>query len=127
MGHGDTEGVENGMYRNKTCEMIKENKTIKDLGVLISRDVSFSEHFDDLVLSSKIKAGLMVKMFNSLIHSKLDYCCLVWNPEKKEEIDKIKRIQRNFTSKIKGLEGKNYHERLEILKLNSLERRSGFV
>merc|ERR1712240_700596 len=42
---------------------------------------------------------------------------------KKEEIDKIERIQRNFTIKIKGLEENNYHERLRILKLYSLERR----
>ena len=32
-------------------------------------------------------------------------------------------MQRNFTSKIKGLEEKNYHEEMRILKLNSLERR----
>merc|ERR1711962_1450580 len=90
---------------------------------------------DDLVLSSKIKVGLllrtfktrevepMLKMFNSFIRSKLDYCSIIWNPDKKEEIDNIERIQRNFTSKIKGLEEKNYHERLRILKLCSLERR----
>ena len=48
---------------------------------------------------------------------------MIWNPDKKEEIDKIERIQRNFTSKISGLEGKNYHERLKMLKLYSLERR----
>ena len=103
--------------------------------MLSGRDILFSEHIDDLVLSSKIKAGLllrtfktreaepMLKMFNSFICSKLDYCSIIWNPDKKEEIDKIERIQRNFTSKIKGLEEKNYHERLRILKLYSLERR----
>ena len=62
-------------------------------------------------------------MFNSFIRSKLNYCSIIWNPDKKEEIDKIERIQKNFTSKIKGLEEKNYHERLRILKLYSLERR----
>merc|ERR1711895_254295 len=135
LSHGEVKNVGRGMYKTKSGEMIEENKTIKDLGVLTSRDISFSEHIDDLVLSSKIKAGLllrtfktreagpMMKMFNYLIRSKLDYCCLVWNLEKKEEIDKIERIQRNFTSRIRGLEGKNYHERLEILKLDSLERR----
>ena len=56
-----------------------------------------------------------MKMFNSGL--------LLWNPEKKEHINKIKRLQRNFTSNIRGLEGKNYHERLAILKIYSLERR----
>ena len=135
MRHGDANNVGRGVYKTKSGEVIKDNKVIKDFGVITSRDVSFSEHIDDLVLSSKIKAGLllrtfktreaepMMKMFNSFIRSKLDYCCLIWNPDKKEEIDKIERIQRNFTSKIKGLEEKNYHERLEILKLYSMERR----
>ena len=47
----------------KSGVLIKENKTIMDMGVLTSRDVSFSEHIDDLVLSSKIKAGLLLRTF----------------------------------------------------------------
>ena len=85
LSHGDAKNVGRGMYKMKSGELIKENKTIKDLGILTSRDVPFSEHIDDLVLSSKIKAGLllrtfktrdaepMMKMFNSFIRSKLDY------------------------------------------------------
>ena len=65
----------------------------------------------------------MLKMFNSYIQSKLQYCSLIWNPHKKEDIDKIERIQRNFTSKIRGLEQMDYHERLKKLGLYSLERR----
>ena len=133
--HGHTEGVLDGVYTTKSGEEIHENRTVKDLGVLTSKDVSFAEHIDDLVLTSKIKAGIllrnfetreagpMVEMFNSYIRSKLDYCSLVWTPHKREEIDKIEGIQRNFTSKIKGLEQMNYHERLKKLGLYSLERR----
>ena len=65
----------------------------------------------------------MMKMFNSYIRSKLDYCCLIWNPVKKEDIDKIERIQRSFAAKIKGLEEMDYHKRLEILNTYSLERK----
>ena len=64
-----------------------------------------------------------MEMFNSFIRSRLDYCSLVWNPHKREEIDKIEGVQRNFTSKIKGLEQMDYRERLEKLGLYSLERR----
>ena len=102
--HGDLKNVERGTYKTKSGKLIEENKTVKDLGVLTGRDISFSEHIDDLVLSSRIKAGLllrtfktresepMLKMFNSFICSKLDYCSIIWNPDKKEEIDKIERI-----------------------------------
>ena len=75
---------------------------------------SFDEHIDELALSTNIKAGLllrtvkireaepMMKMFNSYNRSKLDYCCLIWDPVKKD-IDKIERIQRSFTAKMKDL------------------------
>ena len=135
MSHGHTEGVLDGAYNTKSGEEIHENRTVKDLGVLTSKNVSFAEHIDDIVLTSKIKAGIllrnfetreagpMMQMFNSYIRSKLDYCSLVWNPHKREEIDKIEGVQRNFTSKIKGLEQLDYHGRLKKLGLYSLERR----
>ena len=116
-------------------EEIKAHKTVNDLGVMKSTDVSFVEHIDNLVQSSMIKVGLllrifkirealpMMKMFSSYIQSKLDFCSLIWNPHKKEDFDKIENIQRNFTSKIRGLEHMDYHERLKELGLYSLERR----
>ena len=82
--------------------------------MLSGRDILFSEHIDDLVLSSKIKADLLLrtfktreaepnlKMFNSFICSKLEYCSIIWNLDKKEEFYKMERIQRNFTSKKVG-------------------------
>ena len=41
----------------------------------------------------------------------------------KEDIDKLERVQKNFTSKIEGLEKLNYHQRLKRLKMYSMERR----
>merc|ERR1712219_35097 len=134
MSHGYTKNVGRGTYKTKSGLKREENKTVKDLGILTSKDVSFADHLDELVLSSNIKAGLLLRtfntreaellmMFNSYIRSKLDYCCLIWNPEKKEDTDKIERIQRSFTVKIKGLEEMDYHERLKTLNTHSLERR----
>ena len=65
----------------------------------------------------------MVKMFNSYVRSRLKYCGLVWNPWKKEDIDKLERVQKNFTCKIQGFEKLNYHQRLERLGMFSMERR----
>ena len=42
-----------------------------------------------------------------------------------EDIDKIERIQRSFTDKIKGMKKMDYHERLKTLNTYSLERRRG--
>ena len=80
--HGHTKNVSKWTHKTKSGQIIEENKTVKDLGILTSKDVSFDEHLDELVLSSNIKAGLllrtfktreaepMMKMFNSFIRSK---------------------------------------------------------
>ena len=124
-----------GTYKTKYGKEIKPKKTIKDLGVLTSEDVSFAEHIENVVQSSKIMSGLllrnfdtrdpilMMKMFNAYIRSKIEYCSLIWSPWRKEDIDKLEIIQKNYTSKIRGLENMNYHERLKKLNLYSLERR----
>ena len=44
MSHGVTKNVGKGIYKTKSGQIIKENKTVKDLGILTSKDVSFSDH-----------------------------------------------------------------------------------
>jgi len=134
MSHGYTENVREGRYKTKTGKEIKPKKTVKDLGVL-SKNISFKEHINDVVQSCKVMIGLLLRsfetrekkemmiMYNSYIRSKLEHASLVWNPMGKEEIDKIEGIQRNFTSKIKGMEDLDYHQRLKKLDMYSLERR----
>ena len=62
-------------------------------------------------------------MFNSYLKSKLEYCCIVWSPREQQYINEIEDIQRIFTSKIDGMEGLNYHQRLKKLGMYSMERR----
>ena len=57
----------------------------------------------------------MIMMFNSYLKSKLEYCCIVWSPREQQYISKIEDIQRIFTSKIDGMEGLNYHQRLKMV------------
>ena len=135
MSHGHTENVREGTYKTKTGKEIKPKKTVKDLGVLISKNMSFKEHINDVVQSCKVMIGLLLRsfetrekkemliMYNSYIRSKMEHASLVWNPMGKDEIDKIEGIQRNFTSKIKGMEDLDYHQRLKKLDMYSLERR----
>ena len=65
----------------------------------------------------------MLKMFNTYIKSKMEYCCIVWSPVNQKWIYELEKIQKNFTKKIKGMEELNYHERLKKLNMYSLERR----
>ena len=106
---------------------------MKDLGVWTGEDASFEDHIEYLVQSSKVRTGMLLRhfktrepepmttMFNSYVRSRLEYCSLVWNPWKKEDIDKLERVQKNFTSKIVGLEKLNYHQRLKKLRMYSIK------
>ena len=97
--------------------------------------MSFKEHINDVVQSCKIMIGLllrsfetreekeMILMYNSHIRSKMEHASLIWNPMGKEDIDNIEGIQQNFTSKIRGMEDLDYHQRLKKLGMYSLERR----
>ena len=99
MSHGKKGDIEEGIYRTRSGKEIKPKKTVKDLGVWTGEDASFEEHIEYLVQTSKIRTGmllrvlktrkskLMIKMFNSYVRSRLEYCSLVWNPWKKEDID----------------------------------------
>ena len=58
-----------------------------------------------------------------MVRSKLEYCCPVWNPVKVGDIQALENVQRNFTRKIIGLQNLDYWERLQKLKILSLQRR----
>ena len=102
---------------------------------LVSNDLNFNEHINKITTICMVIMGMllrtfetrerepMIKMFNSYLRSKLEYCCIVWSPNKQQFINKIEDIQRVFTRKIEGMEGLNYHERLRKLDMFSLERR----
>ena len=64
-----------------------------------------------------------MNLYKSHMRSKAEYCCIVWSPTHKKDISRLERIQKGFTKRIEGLEGKNYHQRLKYLNLYSMERR----
>ena len=66
---------------------------------------------------------LMVTLFNTMVRSKLEYCCPVWNPAKVQDIQAIENIQRQFTRKISSCKDLDYWERLKKLNILSLQRR----
>ena len=65
----------------------------------------------------------MLTLFKSLVISRLDYASQLWSPHKISQITQIEKVQRSFTKHITGLCDLSYHERLQTLKLYSLQRR----
>ncbi|XP_063679248.1 uncharacterized protein LOC134814875 [Bolinopsis microptera] len=66
---------------------------------------------------------LMLTLYKTMVRSKLEYCCPVWNPDKISDIEAIESIQRHYTRRISGCQNLDYWERLQNLNLLSLQRR----
>ena len=122
-------------YVNEEGVDIEEKDQLKDLGVQLSNDLTFSKHIDKTVSTCRKTTGWIMRTFrtrsqttmkvlwNSMIQSRLDYCSQLWSPSLQSEIEKIEDVQRQFTKRIEGMENLPYQERLTKLKMYSQERR----
>ena len=122
-------------YKNPSNEDIASSTIVKDLGVVTNSNLTFKEHIDSIITSSRITSGMilrtfttrdtkvMIQLFKTYIRIKLEYCCSVWSPVQQGVINEIERVQKSYSSKIEGMEGLDYHQRLVKLNVYSLERR----
>ena len=114
---------------------IPHTSNVKDLGVIMSDDLSFSLHHQKQVeIAQKLSGWVlrvfktrdefpMLTLFKSIILPRLEYCCILTSPSKAGEICDLESVQRSFTAKIESVKNLNYWDRLKSLKLYSLERR----
>ena len=124
-------------YTDPSGIVIKEKDHIKDLGVTISNDLSWTKHSNEVVSKARAMSGWvlrtfstrekdpMITMWNSQIRPILDYCSPLWspNPNNFGTIDLLEGTQRAFTRNIKGMDGLNYAQRLKALNMYSAQRR----
>ena len=108
---------------------------VKDLGILISSNLSWGPHISTITDSARKMCNwifsvfktrdelTMLTLYKCLVRSRLEYCCPLWSSTKVEDIIKLETIQRFFTSKVEGCKNFTYHERLRILNLMSLQHR----
>ena len=123
------------IYKASNNIEILPSQTVRDLGVHIDVKLNWNAHYDILIKKCKQLCGwifstfytrdrtTMLMLFKSLVRSKMEYCCEVWQPYLIKDIVSLERIQRNFTCRIAGMDGLNYWERLAELKIMSLQRR----
>ena len=86
--------------------------TVKDLGIHMSRDLSFDFHIRELAAKGKRLAGWILRTFNSrhqaimlillklIIYPTLEYCCVLWSPTDSAMISLLESVQRFFVRKI---------------------------
>ena len=122
-------------YHTRNGSQIDNKPELRDLGILLSKEATFSSNINQKVATAKKLVGwilrtfhsrgrlAMMTLFKSLVIPRVEYCCQLWNPDKQCDIGDIEGIQKSFTKKITGLRRKNYWQRLGDLDLYSLERR----
>ena len=66
---------------------------------------------------------ILTGFYKSLVRPHLEYCVSAWSPHYVEDRDWLKRVQCRFTRMAPGLNGLEYGERHERLKLMPLEER----
>ena len=74
------------------------------------------------VFSDRSK-DVLLTLYKSIVLSRLEYSCPVWNPSSMQDIKKLESTQRAFTRYISGCQGLSYWDRLKKLGLMSLQRR----
>ena len=100
-------------YITSDGSTISPKEAVKDLGVTITPDLSWSLHVSIIADDSRRmarwilsvfyerSAEVMLTLFKSLVRSRTEYCCPLWNPLKVEDIMKLEAVQRSFTSRIR--------------------------
>ena len=123
-------------YYNSDCtESISDVESLRDLGIILSCDGSFRNHITKVISKCKQKVGWINRSFlknsvdfkrtiwRSHVQSIIDYGSQIWAPIDICNIAKIEQLLKSFSKGIQGLENSNYWERLEKLRLSSIQRR----
>ena len=122
-------------YTSSAGEALYPSESIRDLGVIISHDLSWSRHICETVTKARSVASwvlsvfktrnkdVMLTLYKSLVRSILEFNSPVWNPIKIGEIQAIEGVQKTFTSRISALKNDDYWKRLKEMSLMSLQRR----
>ncbi|MFZ2539529.1 MAG: reverse transcriptase family protein, partial [Oscillospiraceae bacterium] len=116
-------------------KVIQKSDHVKDLGVTVDCKLNFKEHISNQACNARQRSALLFRSFlsrnpHSLIRAYktyirpiLEYASITWSPSYIHLIDIIENVQKSFTRRLSGLNNFGYKERLEKLKLQSLEHR----
>jgi len=109
---------------------------MNDVGVMVQSDLKFSKHCSTVIKKAYFviknifntfkyhNYDFYLRMYTCYVRPILEYGSQVWCPLLKTNIDKIERVQKYYTRCIlKSFPPLSYMERLEFLKLQSLEER----
>jgi hypothetical protein len=92
-----------------SLNLLNRPETVKDLGVIFDRKLSFTRHIDHVVSDSMKQLGFLIRnsrdfqssrtltmLFNAFVRSKLHYACIIWQPHHNIQAAKLEQIIRKF-------------------------------
>src|SRR6266516_5831817 len=91
---------------------LKELESERDLGVIIDKNLKFSDHCNKVANSANVTLGMIkriiksksksiiTRLYKALVRPQLEYCVQAGRPYLKKDIEKIERVQRRATKLI---------------------------
>ena len=68
-------------------------------------------------------SNIMLRLYQSLVRPKLEYCIQAWRPYLKKDIDLLEKVQRRATKPMTSDKSLSYTDRLQKFGLTTLETR----
>jgi hypothetical protein len=114
---------------------IPAKDTEKDLGVVVSADLKFSDHCSAAARKAEyvlwcirrsiknLNKTVFLHLYKSLVRPHLEYCSSVWCPHYVRDVDRIEKVQRHATKLCWSVSHLPYDDRLRALGLQTLRTR----
>ena len=120
---------------NDTETNILKVEEMKDLGVVMDSKLKFDKHIAEIskkatgVLASikrtmtYLDRNVFIGLYKSLVRPLLETSVPVWNPYMVKHVKQLEAVQRRATKLVRGISQLSYNERLQALKLPTLQYR----
>ena len=110
--------VVSDFYRYAVSDEIKLELVhqLRDLGILVSNDLSWSPHIATVAYKARQKASYALSVFHaisisiiftlykSMERSLVEYSCPPWHPTKIRDIQELISVQKTFTARIADMQ-----------------------
>jgi hypothetical protein len=126
-------------YNINNCILPHNQNEVKDLGIIISGNLSSTNHCNYVTKKAMRVSNLIhrcfvskntelqLKAFKTYVRPILEYSSVVWNPHSIGDIKLVERVQRRFTKRIIKDKNMSYDERLTHLNIERLELRRLYI